>query len=183
MRRDCFRELGGFDETYCRPMIEDIELGVRIREAGHGVALLRELQCTHRKRWTLVSMIRADIRDRALPWARLILGRMSLPRALNLRIDARTSAVFVWLAAAAAVASLWRPWCLVPALLALGGMVVVNARFYRFLARERGPWFAIRGIPLHALYFAYASAVFGVETLRHLLRRPRRASARSPIVL
>ena len=107
-------------------MIEDIDLGVRIREAGHRIALLRELQCTHRKRWTLTSMVRADVRDRALPWARLILDRMTLPRALNLRINARTSAVFVWLAAGAAAAAAWRPWCLAPAAVALGGMVLVN---------------------------------------------------------
>src|SRR4051812_47426640 len=65
VRRDAFERVGGFDETkYTRPSIEDIELGRRLRRRGFQIALDRHLQVKHLKRWTLLSLLRADIRDR-----------------------------------------------------------------------------------------------------------------------
>jgi glycosyltransferase involved in cell wall biosynthesis len=37
IRRDVFRDIGGFDEHYMRPSIEDIDLGARLRRAGRRV--------------------------------------------------------------------------------------------------------------------------------------------------
>ena len=37
IRKDVFRRLGGFDERYKRPSIEDIELGLRLKEGGYPV--------------------------------------------------------------------------------------------------------------------------------------------------
>lgn len=51
VRRDVFLKFGGFDETYARPCIEDIELGMRMRAAGRRILLDRELQVEHLKRW------------------------------------------------------------------------------------------------------------------------------------
>src|SRR5215212_4386650 len=94
VRREAFAAAGGFDETrYTRPSIEDIELGRRLRRRGFRITLDRELRVKHLKRWTLASLLRADVRDRALPWSRLILEEGSMPRDLNLRAGDRASAV------------------------------------------------------------------------------------------
>src|SRR2546426_2951145 len=54
IRRSVFQKVGGFDAgRFSRPSIEDIELGYRLRAAGHRIRLDPELQCTHLKRWTL----------------------------------------------------------------------------------------------------------------------------------
>src|SRR5215510_5297309 len=69
IRRSVFEAIGGFDETrFRRPSIEDIELGYRLRRAGHTVLLDRTLQATHLKRWTLWSTVRTDVLCRAIPW-------------------------------------------------------------------------------------------------------------------
>ena len=73
VRRRAFENIGGFDERrYRHPSIEDIELGYRLRQAGHRIFLDKSLQVTHLKQWTISSIIRTDITRRAVPWARLI---------------------------------------------------------------------------------------------------------------
>src|SRR5262245_14313695 len=66
IRRSVFEEIGGFDERrFPRPSIEDIELGYRLRHAGHRILLDKSLHGKHLKQWTLRSMIRTDITCRA----------------------------------------------------------------------------------------------------------------------
>lgn len=65
--------MGGFDESYRKPSIEDIELGYRLKQAGLKIRLCKALQVKHLKRWEVVSLLRADFFYRALPWTELIL--------------------------------------------------------------------------------------------------------------
>ena len=51
IRREVFLKLGGFDQTYGRPSIEDIELGYRLKAASKRIRLLHDLQVKHLKRW------------------------------------------------------------------------------------------------------------------------------------
>ena len=93
VRRQSFFDLGGFDTTYCEPSVEDIEFGMRLIAAGGFILLDPTILCTHHKRWTLRSMLVTDIRQRAIPWTRLLLQR-SVPDDLNLSHSARWSALF-----------------------------------------------------------------------------------------
>ena len=96
IRRAVFRAASGFDEGYTRPSIEDIELGVRLRQAGLRIRLCPEIQATHLKRWTLASLWRTDIFGRAVPWTRLILRQGRLSTDLNLDWRSRLSALAAW---------------------------------------------------------------------------------------
>ena len=110
VRRTIFLGVGGFDAVrFPRPSIEDIELGYRLRRAGHRIRLDKGLQGTHLKRWGLASMVRTDVTCRALPWARLILETANAPADLNLRGAQRLSAALALLALAAAVLAPLRP--------------------------------------------------------------------------
>src|SRR5271166_6170297 len=73
IRRDVFVGMGGFDTSFKRPSIEDIELGMRMIRAGHRIVLCPGMQVQHRKRWTLVGLVRTDLMDRAIPWTQVIL--------------------------------------------------------------------------------------------------------------
>ncbi len=96
VRREVFLEMGGFDyRRYPRPCIEDIDLGCRLRAAGHRILLDKGMEATHLKRWTLRGMIMSDVFDRAIPWTLLILGNRELPSDLNLRASQRISALLV----------------------------------------------------------------------------------------
>jgi GT2 family glycosyltransferase len=97
VRRPVFLELGGFDEVrYPRPSIEDIDLGYRLRAAGHRIVLNKAMQVQHLKRWTMRSMIKTDIVDRGIPWTQLVLREKHIPNDLNLRFSQRVSAFLLY---------------------------------------------------------------------------------------
>ena len=165
IRRDLFRQLDGFSTTYTRPLIEDIELGTRVRNAGGEIRLLKDLQVKHLKRWTLRSLIVTDIRDRALPWATLIAHQGKLPTDLNLKISNRISALLCWLLLAAFAATIVSPLFWFGALTIVFALVALNFDLYRFFFRKRGVWFTLRALPLHWLYYLYSSAAFAYVML------------------
>ena len=172
IRREIFLAVGGFDaERFPRPSIEDIELGVRLRRAGHRILLDREIQGTHLKRWKLGAVIRTDITCRAIPWSRLILASREAPNDLNLERGQRVSVALVVLAAALLPLALWRVGLLVLPLAALLTAVVLNRGLFAFLGRQRGLGFATACVPLHLLYFLYSGLSYLFVRVEMQLRR------------
>jgi glycosyltransferase involved in cell wall biosynthesis len=165
VRRSVLLAVGGFDEAYTRPSIEDIELGGRLRAAGHRVLLRADAQATHLKAWTFRAMIRTDIFDRAVPWTRLIVRKGHIPRDLNLDLTSRSSALAVWIALAAIPAALVVPrlWWL--GVFSIAALLVLNRRLYGLFLRQGGAWFALCAASLHALYLLYSSAVFALVSI------------------
>ena len=105
IRREVFLAEGGFDQTYARPCIEDVELGYRLTASGRRLMLDPAIQVQHRKRWTFTGLVRTDFFDRALPWTELILKHRNLPNDLNLEVSQRVSAILTCLLLAVMVAS------------------------------------------------------------------------------
>jgi glycosyltransferase involved in cell wall biosynthesis len=160
IRRDAFLALGGFDPAYTRPSIEDIELGYRLCAAGARIRLAKHIQVTHLKRWTLWSILKTDIRDRALPWTSLIARTRHLPNDLNLDTSSRLSAIGVYMLPVALAISLVQPAALLVALGLVLVLLACNRSLYSFFLTHRGAWFLIRALPLHWLYFAYSALAF-----------------------
>lgn len=160
IRRDVFLQIGGFDESYRLPSVEDIELGYRLRKGGNRIRLVPDWQVKHLKRWTLGDLIFTDMGRRAIPWTRLLRRERRLDNDLNIDRSSRLSAAMVCLAIPAVVAGILWPAGLVIGATLLAAMTVINFAFYRFLA-QRGGWpFAIASMPLHWLYFAGATLGF-----------------------
>jgi glycosyltransferase involved in cell wall biosynthesis len=164
VRREVYRAVGGFDESYARPSIEDIALGLKLRAAGHTVWLCPEIQVTHLKRWTLASVARTDICQRAVPWTQLIRRSRSLPNDLNLGLSSRLSALAAWLLLFCLLGSLWSVWAQVGLIVTLIALVALNADLFRFFFRRGGPLFALGAAALHTLYYLYSSLTFVVVT-------------------
>jgi glycosyltransferase involved in cell wall biosynthesis len=97
IRRDVFLAMSGFDASYKRPAIEDIELGYRLRREGRRILLDRELRVKHLKKWTFWGLLKTDVLDRGIPWTELILRDQRMPNDLNLQISQRVSIGLVYL--------------------------------------------------------------------------------------
>lgn len=95
--RRVFLKFGGFDESYRRPAIEDIELGYRLVGAGHRIRLDHGLEVKHLKQWTFVNLIKTDIFDRGMPWTELILRDGRMPNDLNIQLSQRVSVALAFL--------------------------------------------------------------------------------------
>jgi glycosyltransferase involved in cell wall biosynthesis len=163
IRRHIFAEMGGFNATaYPRPSIEDIELGYRLKAAGYDIHLKASLQVQHMKRWTARTLLVTDIRDRAIPWTRLILRQRALLNDLNLQTNQRISAATAFLGMAAIAASVISPRLLPLAGLAVATLLTLNRDFYKFLTHKRGIRFTLLALPWHWLYFLYSGFCFGV---------------------
>ena len=171
IRSQAFHEVGGFDEGYADPSIEDIELGARLVRAGHPIRLCRDLQVKHLKRWRLADMLHTDLWRRAVPWTELMLREGRMVNDLNVKTGDRISVVMAFVAVGALLAAWKWPPLLGVASLALLSMLGLNAGLFRFFRRRRGLLFAMKAIPLYWAFLLTAGSGFALGLVRHLLRR------------
>jgi len=178
IRRSVFDQIGGFNEKrFPRASIEDIELGYRLRQAGHRILLDKSLQGTHLKRWTLYSMVWTDIVCRAVPWSRLILETKNAPNDLNLQASQRLSLALVSLAGIFLLLAVFRIELLGLSVAALFGVIGLNRKLYIFFSRRRGVLFAVTAVLLHLFYYLYSGLSY-LCVWTHF--RLARAAAQSP---
>ncbi|MEJ5915137.1 glycosyltransferase family 2 protein [Pseudokineococcus sp. 1T1Z-3] len=164
VRRADLAAVGGFDERYERPEVEDVELGGRLVAAGRTIHLLPHLRATHLKRWTARGLLRTDVLARALPWSELILRTGSLPGELDVSPRHRVQVALVPLSllavlAAAATRGRRRPLLALSAT-GLGAVVALDAPLLAGFARLRGPVFAARTAPWRVA--AYGASALGL---------------------
>lgn len=160
IRREIFQSVGGYDDATHPRCIEDIEMGYRLRAAGHSIILDPGLFCTHMKRWTVRSWLKTDIWCRAIPWTKLNLLSAAPPDDLNIKKSQKLSVLAVGLAALGLVLALVEPWFLAAAALLVLLVVLLNGTLFRFFCRTRGVFFALACVPLHLAYFFYSGLSF-----------------------
>lgn len=169
IRRETFLELGGFDEAYTRPCIEDIELGYRIVAAGYRIRLCKDLWVKHLKRWTAASLLRSDVLCRAIPWTRLILRSGRLENDLNIDVMTRLKVLLIGGAVVSGgVAIVWPP-ALLGVVPLIGLVALLDAPLLRFFAKKRGALFAAGAFGWHCFYYLYSGVAFGIGLAQHLL--------------
>jgi GT2 family glycosyltransferase len=177
IRREVFIDLGGFDEGYGEPAIEDIELGYRLRGASYRVRLLKDLQVKHLKHWSARDLLRSDFARRALPWSDLILGHGHVANDLNIGWSSRMSVVAVVVLVGSVVsACFWPPFLAITGLSALA-LLLLNWPLYRFLWRKRGLLFALQSLPWNWLYYLYSGLALVIALVRRMCRSRRRRGA------
>ena len=182
MRRTVFEMVGGFGETYRTSSIEDIEIGYRLKGAGYRIKLVKSLQVTHWKRWTLSSIVLTDVFCRALPWTALMLSHHRTLNDLNLQMSGRISTLLAGtMVVGVGVALRWR-WAIVIVGLAMMGLLALNHRLYRWFIKKRGLFFSLRAIPLHWAYFLYSGLTFGAGALRFLMKSWTKPTLRASVL-
>jgi glycosyltransferase involved in cell wall biosynthesis len=155
VRRAAYETVGGFDERFERPSIEDIDLGYRLTAAGYRILLEPSLAACHLKRWTLSSMIRSDVFDRGIPWTQLILRYGQYGSDLNVRNTYRVCVVVAYLTLAFLIGGLFDARLLWGSGVGLALLAYLSWDYYWFFLEKRGIGFALRVFPLHVLYHLY----------------------------
>jgi GT2 family glycosyltransferase len=160
IRVSAFNAVGGFNETEFGRVLEDVELGYRLRDAGYPIHLDRTVQGKHLKRWSIGSMARTDLFVRAIPWTHLILSRKEMPGDFSLGWGQRISVMMSWLSLLALLAVPATSLSIIIMLLTLCAFVVINLSFFRFLRTRCGWALVLTALPLHWLYHFNSGAGF-----------------------
>jgi GT2 family glycosyltransferase len=164
-------EAGMFDEQrFTRPEMEDVDLGYRLRDKGFHIVLDPAIQCTHRKRWSLMQMIRSDFARRGVPWTKLLIHRGELLRPRGLSLGGRqTLGVIAAPTCLVSMVIALVTWEFIPfaiAATALIAFLISGWRFFSWTAHIRDGAFVLATIPLHFLYnvVAFSALVWGTVT-------------------
>lgn len=179
VRSESFARAGMYDEWhFTRPQVEDIELGIRLRDAGFCTVLRPDIQGTHLKRWTLAEIVATDLRDRGASWMRVVNQRLAAdPRALlTLRAAERRNTLLACLAALALALPVALPgvWGWAAPAACLAAFTVGNRDQYAFFGRLRGALFAAATVPLDLLYYLVNGiGMLGGWALRVTVGEPR----------
>jgi len=169
MRRAVFEEVGGFDERFARPSIEDIDLGYRVHRAGHQLRLDPTYRGKHLKRWSLRSAVVTDIQARGIPWTQLIHRYGALANDLNTSWGLRLSVPLSYLFVLGLLMLPFSPrWGASVAAVALALLCWLNRAYYGWFRRHRGWLFAMRVVPAHVLHHLCNGVSFLIGTAAHL---------------
>ena len=171
VRAEAFWQVGGFDERFRRPSIEDIDLGYRLTGAGHRIVIDPSISGTHLKHWTARSALASDLRDRGIPWTQLIPRYGGLQTTLNLAHRYRLCVVLAYVVAVGACAALPWPGTWPVPVVSLLAMLGLDSDYFLFMARCRGWWFAARTVPLRLGHHLANGVSFAVGNLLYLARR------------
>ena len=165
MRRDAFAEVGSFDEVRHPRYVEDVDLGMRLIDAGARISSTGD-DGSHLKRWTIVGMVRTDLVGGGCPGC----GSAAPGRrisALDLGWRHRISTLASLAVVGGTLAR--RPAVAAAGLATLG---VANRDFYALLSRRLGPAGAVAGVGLHVVHHVTAAASVPIALVLHLGGRP-----------
>lgn len=168
VRSDAFRSVGGYDERFTRPSVEDIDLGYRLTLAGYRLRLDPSIRGTHLKRWTLWSCIMTDIRARGIPWTQLIHRFKALSNDLNTSIALRLSVLASYGFAGSILVAPFTAWAWPMAGVSVFALLTLNAAYYRWFVEQRGWAFGIGVVTVHILHHICNGISFVAGTLLHL---------------
>ena len=171
VRAELFERVGGFDERFARPSVEDIDLGYRMRAAGARILLDPQIQGQHLKHWTFLGSVAIDINDRGIPWTQLLHRYGGLHDDLNLTNSYRACVVAAYVLAACLVLAPWRPILLAIVPLAALSLWWLDRPYYRFFANRRGRGYAVRWFPVHVIHHLCNGVSFAAGTALYACRR------------
>jgi GT2 family glycosyltransferase len=171
IKKGIFSKIGGFNQNYRFPSVEDIELGYRLKKNGHRILLCKDIYVKHLKQWRAYSLLRADFFYRALPWTELIHQNSSFINDLNLKYSSRISVILIYVFFVLLIPILLDPsWIFINIILIIV-LIMLNLPIYQFFQQKRGIIFTIRVLPWHWIYYFYSGLGFAIGTGNFMVKK------------
>lgn len=152
IRKEVFLLVGGFDESFTKPSVEDIDLGYRLVQKGFAIRLYKELQVKHLKRWTFILMVKTDVFQRAKPWAELLFQYKKWgTKDLNVNNSERLAVFLLGLGVSSLIAAFFLPVLAFIGCISLISLLLVKRKTYAFFSK----YFSVRLPLILLLYWMY----------------------------
>jgi glycosyltransferase involved in cell wall biosynthesis len=156
IERRIFLKQEGFAESFTSASIEDIEFGYRLSRQGYRIKLEKSIQVAHLKRYTLRSLIRSDVFNRAVPWTKLMLDSHTFQSDLNTTLANAISVFTVQLIPVTIILSLYYENFLHVVFAEMVLFSMCNLDFYYFLIRNDDFSFSLKSVAMSFVYFYYS---------------------------
>lgn len=166
IRKTAFIGVAGFDPR-CR-MMEDIQLGYKLKAIGCRIRLNKSLVVKHLKNYSFLSLVKSDLFDRAVPWTMLMLRHGRMADDLNLKPRYKISAACSLLVVFCLVLAPLSIWFLAVIPFLMGAFLILNVDLSRFFLGARGARFAVKALALYFLYYLYSMVGFALGIVRYL---------------
>jgi glycosyltransferase involved in cell wall biosynthesis len=164
IKKRIFEDVGGFDEQFFLPSIEDVELGIRLSNCGYVIRIHADIQVKHLKKWTFYNWMITDIFLRAKPWTMLIFwyGKHA-GNHLNTSSKEKVSAFFVLVTLVLLLNGLIWTWLWVLVPITIFIFILLQLAFYKIIIRYFG--LSPTVLLLHHIYFIFAGIGFVLGAL------------------
>lgn len=169
IKREIFFKVGKFNES--RRMMEDIELGYKLKSKNYRILLTKNLTVKHLKHYSFLNLLKSDLFDRAIPWTVLMLSNKQYTRDLNLKPAYKLSAMSLILLIICGLLSIKSVWFMLGIPILLFFFFLMNSDFYNFFLKKKGPLFVLNVIPLHFLYYLYSSLGFIIGYYKYYFKK------------
>ena len=168
IRKDVFLAVDGFDESFRKASIEDIELGYRLTGAGHKILLPKDVLVTHNKRYDFGGLVKSDLFNRAIPWTALMLKEGTMRSDLNTTRSNAVGLMSAYVTMASLLLSALYPSLLWISLISVIIFLICNKHFYSYARRFKGTGFMIQTIVMNFIFYLYSGVGFALGVLAHL---------------
>lgn len=159
IKKKAFEDVGGFDENFDLPSVEDVELGIRLANRGYLVRINAAIQVKHLKNWTFYNWMKTDIFLRAKPWT-VLMFRYGKRAGNHLNTDSveKISAMFTLLTIGLLICGFYWTWlwAVVPVTILI--FILTQLSFYRLASNKFSFFPAV--LVLHHIYYIFALAGF-----------------------
>lgn len=164
VKKQALEDVGGFDEQFFLPSIEDVELGIRLSNRGYVIRIHADIQVKHLKKWTFYNWMITDIFLRAKPWTMLIFryGKHA-GNHLNTNSKEKASAFFALITLVLLLNGLIWTWLWVVVPVTILIFILLQLAFYRIIIRSFG--ISPTVLLLHHIYFIFAGIGFVLGAL------------------
>ena len=154
IKKAVFDEAGGFNPK--QRMLYDIELGYRLSKLGHCIHLNKNIQVTHSKEYTFLSLVKSDVLDRAIPWTGLMFANRVFHNDMSTSTGNILSTIVAYLALFALISTAFSWYSLLIFAFLAAFFLALNIPFYSFIYQERGALFTIKSLLMHYLSCLYS---------------------------
>lgn len=152
IRKKVFWETGGFEEKL-GPAVEDIELGYKIRLAGHKIQLEPSIKVCHNKHFTLKSLIMTDLFGRGIPWVKIIYKYKFYSNDLNTDTKSIVSTVISYLLFAFLLIGIFNSHFFIAFVLSGVLLLGLNLPLIDYMYQNKGIIFSMKSFFMLLIYY------------------------------